>query len=87
MWYVFGIGRRDHYSDVSSALLPSNVIQRAFELSDEGHELEEIRTRLKREGYLQVDAHLNGPKIKSDLRKRLDTDRVRKRPLSTQSRH
>ena len=43
------------------------VIERAFELAGLSANVEEVRLRLKREGYLNVDAHLMGRKIRSDL--------------------
>jgi hypothetical protein len=48
---------------------PINVIERAFELA-RSSTIEQIRNTLKREGYSNVDAHLAGPSIKADLRKR-----------------
>lgn len=45
------------------------VIQRAFELAGRLANVEEIRTHLRKEGYSNVDAHLAGSKIKSDLLK------------------
>lgn len=43
------------------------VIERAFQLALESANVEEIRTRLQQEGYFNVDAHLMGRKIRSDL--------------------
>ena len=43
------------------------VIERAFQLAEECTRPAEIRARLKREGYTDVDAHLTGGKIRSDL--------------------
>jgi hypothetical protein len=43
------------------------VIERAFELAGCSATVEEVRSQLKREGYLNVDAHLMGRKIRSDL--------------------
>jgi hypothetical protein len=43
------------------------VIERAFELAQRLANVEEIRTLLRREGYSDVDAHLMGRKIRSDL--------------------
>lgn len=43
------------------------VIERAFELAQRLANVEEIRSQLKREGYFNVDAHLIGRKIRSDL--------------------
>lgn len=47
--------------------LPAGVIERAFQLAQDSANVEEIRTRLRREGYFNVDAHLMGRKIRSDL--------------------
>jgi hypothetical protein len=43
------------------------IIERAFQLAKESMNVEEIRTRLRKEGYSNVDAHLMGRKIRSDL--------------------
>jgi hypothetical protein len=45
----------------------AGVIERAFQLAEQSATIEEIRTRLRREGYSNVDAHLMGRKIRSDL--------------------
>ena len=45
------------------------VIQRAFELALQLTNVEQIRTHLRKEGYSNVDAHLSGSKIRSDLLK------------------
>jgi hypothetical protein len=46
-----------------------NIIERAFQLARSSSTIEEIRKALRREGYSQVDAHLAGSKIRSDLQK------------------
>jgi len=43
------------------------VIERAFQLAQDSTNVEQIRSRLRREGYSNVDAHLMGRKIRSDL--------------------
>jgi hypothetical protein len=43
------------------------VIERAFQLAQTAADVEGIRVRLRREGYSNVDAHLAGPRIRSDL--------------------
>lgn len=48
-----------------------NIIERAFELARSSDTIDEVRNSLRREGYSNVDAHLAGPTIKADLRKRL----------------
>ena len=45
------------------------VIERAFELASTSPDVEWIRMQLRKEGYSNVDAHLAGPKIRSDLLK------------------
>jgi len=49
--------------------LRSGIIARAFELAGQFSNVEQIRVQLRKEGYNQVDAHLAGAKIRSDLRK------------------
>jgi hypothetical protein len=46
-----------------------NIIERAYQLARNTDSLDEIRRQLSVEGYTQVDAHLQGPKIRSDLKK------------------
>ncbi len=46
-----------------------NIIERAFELARSSTTVEEVRNALRREGYSNVDAHLAGPSIRTDLRK------------------
>jgi hypothetical protein len=46
-----------------------DIIERAFELARSAT-IEEVRRMLRREGYSNVDAHLAGPTIKAELRKR-----------------
>ena len=53
-----------------------NIIERAYELAQRSSSLEEVRKQLSEEGYLQVDAHLHGPKIRSDLRKLMVDNQV-----------
>ena len=48
-----------------------NIIERAFQLAPEATSIEDIRKILRQEGYSNVDAHLGGPSIKADLKKRL----------------
>jgi tRNA G26 N,N-dimethylase Trm1 len=47
-----------------------DIIERAFELASSSATIDEVRAALRREGYSSVDAHLAGPSIKADLRKR-----------------
>lgn len=46
---------------------PPGVIERAFQLAQTSADVEQIRRQLRKENYASVDAHLAGPKIRSDL--------------------
>ena len=55
------------------------VIERAFQIATEFGSLDEVRHRLVREGYFNVEAHLSGPQIKRELTGRLNPElRVRR---------
>ena len=43
------------------------VIERAYQLAQTSADVERIRMQLRKEGYSNVDAHLAGSKIRSDL--------------------
>lgn len=43
------------------------VIERAYQLAETSAGVEQIRQQLRKEGYSNVDAHLSGSKIRSDL--------------------
>jgi hypothetical protein len=43
------------------------IIERAFELAQQLANVEQIRSQLVKEGYSNVDGHLMGRKIRSDL--------------------
>ena len=45
----------------------TNTIERAFQLAEECASVDEIRTKLKREGFSNVDAHLSGGQIRAEL--------------------
>ena len=49
-----------------------NIIERAFQLAPECGSVDEVKRKLVREGYLQVEAHLSGRQIRADLNERLD---------------
>jgi hypothetical protein len=49
-----------------------NIIERAFAIAPECGSIEELKRRLMREGYLQVNAHLSGRQIRRDLLQRLN---------------
>jgi hypothetical protein len=50
----------------------TNIIERSLQLAAECGSVEEVKQRLKREGYLEVDPHLSGRLIRSEICKRLD---------------
>ncbi|HEY0629716.1 MAG TPA: hypothetical protein VGD23_10350 [Sphingomicrobium sp.] len=43
------------------------IIERAFQLAEDCSTVEQIRTKLQKEGYSSVDAHLMGRSIRADL--------------------
>ena len=47
----------------------TSIIERAFQPAPLCTSLEELRLRLKREGFEQIDAHLSGKQIRADLAK------------------
>jgi hypothetical protein len=51
--------------------MTKGTIERAFELAPECSDIESVRAALRREGYSNVDAHLSGRQIRTDLGKRL----------------
>ncbi len=54
-------------SATALARRPVGIIERAYELAPLSANVEEIRTQLRKEGYSNVDGHLMGRKIRSDL--------------------
>jgi hypothetical protein len=51
--------------------METGTVKRAFQLASECSTLDEIRARLKREGYSNVTEHLSGNVIRKDLSKLL----------------
>ena len=49
-----------------------NIIERASALAPECGSIEELKRRLIREGYLQVNAHLSGYQIRREVLQRLN---------------
>jgi hypothetical protein len=45
----------------------TNVIERAFQLAPECTSIDELKRKLIREGYIQVNAHLSGRLIRSQI--------------------
>jgi hypothetical protein len=50
-----------------------NIIERAFQIASECQSVVQVRNRLSREGYLQVDAYLSGRGIKRQIKQRLSS--------------
>lgn len=50
------------------------IIERAYQIATESGSLDEVRHRLTREGYFNVEAHLSGPQIKRELTGRLNPE-------------
>jgi hypothetical protein len=48
------------------------VIERAFQIAPECGSVAEVRRRLLREGYINVDAHTGGRQIRQEIKVRLD---------------
>ena len=48
-----------------------NIIERAFELAPECASVSEVRSKLKTEGYSQIEAHLSGRMIRGQIVQRL----------------
>ncbi len=51
-----------------------NIIERAFELAAESGSVSEVKVKLGREGYFNVQAHLTGREIRRDITQRLNPD-------------
>ena len=51
--------------------MDTGTVERAFQLATECATVEEIRARLRAEGYSNVDAHLQGSTIRLQLKKLL----------------
>jgi hypothetical protein len=51
----------------------TSIIERAFQLAPQCTGRAELKLRLKREGYDQIDAHLSGKQIRADLAKAFKT--------------
>ena len=54
--------------------MSDRILERAFELARSGQcrHLSEIHHQLKLEGFTQIQAHLDGPTIKIQLKKLMD---------------
>lgn len=52
-------------------MLHPHIIERAFQLAPEVTSLDQIRSALRDEGYSNIDAHLAGPSLRAQLKKKL----------------
>ena len=43
------------------------TVERAFQIAPESATLDEVKKRLAREGYSNIEAHLTGPQIRRQL--------------------
>ena len=61
--------------------MPTNIVERAFELASECLTLKELRERLNREGYGRTDIHLSlgGRFIRTQLTERLQPSEKQRR--------
>ena len=53
-----------------------NIIERAYEIAADCGSVEEVKQRLKLEGYFQVEAHLAGRQIRQDIADKLNPQLV-----------
>jgi hypothetical protein len=51
--------------------METGLVERAFQLAASCSSIEELRSKLRREGYGSVDEHLQGRSIRDELRKLL----------------
>jgi hypothetical protein len=49
-----------------------DIIQRAFQLAAESGSVDEVKRKLRREGYFHVEAHFSGRQIRSEIAQRLN---------------
>jgi hypothetical protein len=48
--------------------METDIIARAYQLASECSNLEQVRLKLRREGYANVDAHLSSRQLRDDLK-------------------
>jgi hypothetical protein len=65
----FDLARRQLMRYLAAMSDSPNIVERAFEIARSGssRSIDDLRRRLKREGYANVDAHLTGASIKREL--------------------
>ncbi len=49
-----------------------DIIERAFQLAADSGSVDEVKRKLRREGYFQVEAHLSGRQIRAEVAQRLN---------------
>jgi hypothetical protein len=57
-----------------------NVVKRAFEIAPECGSIEEVKRRLIREGFEQVNAHLMGAQIRRQIKHLINPDPTHRVP-------
>ena len=53
-----------------------NTVERAFQLAPEAASIDEIKSRLRKEGYSNVEAHLGSPQLRLQLKALLNRSEV-----------
>ena len=53
-----------------------DIIERAFQLAAESGSIDEVKRKLRREGYFHVEAHLSGRQIRAEIAERLNRDLI-----------
>ena len=48
--------------------METDIVARAYKLAPECSDLEQLRAKLRREGYANVDAHLSSARLRADLK-------------------
>lgn len=51
----------------------AGIVERAYQLAPQCRTIDEIRSKLVREGYGSVDAHLQATSLRRDLKTRLQS--------------
>jgi hypothetical protein len=60
--------RRETHSTSKGRAVVSGTVERAFEIAPDCTSMDEIRSRLRKEGHHAVDEHLQGGSIKKQLK-------------------
>ena len=54
-------------------IMNAGIVERAYQLAPQCRTIDEIRSKLVREGYGSVDAHLQATSLRRDLKTRLQS--------------